>query len=243
MRTFYLILFAIVITLSLPQAPAAAGTERDFGLYLTDEGEAVPSPVVKTEAREVLRGFVGWVDVIQIFANPFAETIEATYVFPLPEGVSQVAPGELSRRLIPPGDPVISVAPPADAERATAEDFEAFFAGGADCLAPSALRSVNAVANTMLELNVDTIEPATEVYAHSPELGWDRIALQPIDDERVLWDALMVVDSDVAPGAYEVLVVVRDAAGNRLTQTLEVLVLGRSGDLESVSALNGEVLR
>lgn len=235
--------------------------------------------------------------------QPSEPLIPVAQQLPLPEGVSRAALGELSRRQIPPGDPIISIAAPSDAKRVTAyfpfglvkelhydnhrhlwrgrflvpagiadgnytvrvvielsdgttrvrlepftldsqtEDFEAFFTGGADCQDPSALRRVNSVADTMLELNVDAIEPAMEVYAHSLELGWDRIALQPIDDEHILWDALMVVDSDVVPGAYEVLVVVRDAAGNRLTQTLEVQVLGRSGDLESVSAANGEVFR
>lgn len=47
--------------------------------------ESVPLPLEHTDVHAVVSGYVGTVDVIQEFANPFDEKIEAIYLFPLPE--------------------------------------------------------------------------------------------------------------------------------------------------------------
>jgi hypothetical protein len=75
---------------------------------------------------------------------------------------------------------------------------------------------------------VDAVEPAFEVYVHCPELGWERIRLEADDDERIDWSAELEVPEDAITGRYEVLVVVRDAAGNRLEQTVTIHVQGES---------------
>ncbi|MEM6731660.1 MAG: hypothetical protein AAF658_08895, partial [Myxococcota bacterium] len=204
---------------------------------------------------------------------------------PLPDGVSRRALGSLSRRAIPPGDPILSVAAPADAKRVTAyfpfglvkelrydttreawrgrflvpagipdgeyqilvvieladgstvkrhepytldssaAEFVAFFADGEEW-SPERNRAASTSLGAMVELNVDAIEPATEVYVHCTELGWNRVPLAPLDEEQVLWDALMVVDERVSPGHYTLQVVVRDLAGNRLSRELTLTVLG-----------------
>lgn len=217
---------------------------------------------------------------------PQEPLIPVAQLLPLPDGVSRLALGSLSRRHIPPGDPIISIAAPSDAKRVTAyfpfglvkelhfdsvrdvwrgrflvpagvpdgdytilvvieladgstvtrkepyrldsstEDFVAYFADGESCDQHEVDRVASVSALSMVELSVDAIEPATEVYAHSAELGWNRLALTPIDDQQVLWDGLMTLGPDVSAGTYRVLVVVRDAAGNRLSREVILEVTG-----------------
>jgi len=45
----------------------------------------VPLPLRHTDVHAVITGYVGSVDVTQQFENPYAEKIEAVYMFPLPE--------------------------------------------------------------------------------------------------------------------------------------------------------------
>jgi Ca-activated chloride channel family protein len=83
-------------------------------------------------------------------------------------------------------------------------------------------------AGTGVDVSVDTVEPAHEVYVHCPELGWERVMLEAEDDGRIDWAAELQVPEDALTGRYEVLVVVRDAAGNRLERTLTLHVQGES---------------
>lgn len=50
-----------------------------------EEEKALVFPLKHTEVEAEISGFVSRVKVIQTFENPFKETIEAVYVFPLPE--------------------------------------------------------------------------------------------------------------------------------------------------------------
>ena len=75
---------------------------------------------------------------------------------------------------------------------------------------------------------VDAVEPAHEVYVNCPELGWERVQLESEDDRNVDWVVELLVPEDAPTGRYEVTVVVRDAAGNRLEQTVTIHVQGES---------------
>ena len=192
---------------------------------------------------------------------------------PLPDGVTRRALGCLSRRFIPPGDPVISVAAPADARRVTAYfpfglvkelrfdeqrdlwrgrflvpagipdgqyavlvvmelanglllHHQQFFA--LDSQAEEFFVDLNSdtiTAGGILEIRVDAVEPAAEVYVDCPLLGWERFTLEPDDPEdKVDWSGELGVPEDAEPGRYEVLVVVRDRAGNRLEETVTIFV-------------------
>ncbi len=68
---------------SASDADSAPGS----GALLARRSEAekeVPCPLEHTDVRAHIVGYVGTVDVTQRFKNPFAEKIEAVYVFPLP---------------------------------------------------------------------------------------------------------------------------------------------------------------
>jgi Ca-activated chloride channel family protein len=208
--------------------------------------------------------------------KPREPLIPVSQRLPLPDGVTERALGCLSRQLIPPGDPILSVGAPADAARVTAyfpfglvkdlaydqkrEVWRGRFlvpAGIPDGVytvlvaveledgrvvydrIPYVLDSraeefivefSNEVARagTGVDVSVDTVEPAHEVYVHCPELGWERVMLEAEDDGRIDWAAELQVPEDALTGRYEVLVVVRDAAGNRLERTLTLHVQGES---------------
>jgi Ca-activated chloride channel family protein len=66
-------------------ARADADTTAQFGLYLPGEKAPIPLPLFGTKVRGTLRGFVAEVEVTQTFVTPYDQTIEAIYVFPLPE--------------------------------------------------------------------------------------------------------------------------------------------------------------
>lgn len=53
--------------------------------YVPASGKDVPLPLGRTDVRAHVSGHVASVDVAQTYSNPFKETIEALYVFPLPE--------------------------------------------------------------------------------------------------------------------------------------------------------------
>ena len=76
-----------------------------------------------------------------------------------------------------------------------------------------------------VEIHVDAVEPAEEVYADCPGLGWDRVQLEPADGKRRIdWVAWLPIPQDAAAGVHRVTVVVRDKAGNRLERTLTIHV-------------------
>jgi Ca-activated chloride channel family protein len=72
--------------------------ERQMGgLYVeSPPGEAIVLPLKHTDVTAKIAGNVSRVEVIQTFANPFTTTLEATYVFPLPD---QAAVDEMEIRL------------------------------------------------------------------------------------------------------------------------------------------------
>lgn len=202
-----------------------------------------------------------------------APLIPVAQRLPLPEDVSSRALGALSRRDIPPGDPIISIAAPADAKRVTAyfpfgliEDlhydavrdvWRARFlvpagipdgdyvivvriehADGRVQIRKEAYTLDSSAAEFTFEVDepyvqaggrvtfeVDTIEPAHEVYAHAEALGWMRVALAP-DAEGVRWRGTLKVPDGVKLGEHTVMLVVRDLAGNRLEAFTGVFVDG-----------------
>lgn len=208
--------------------------------------------------------------------RPTQPLIPVSQRLPLPDGVTERALGCLSRQLIPPGDPIISVGAPADAARVTAyfpfglvrdlaydrkrgvwrgrflvpagipdgvytvliavelEDGRVVYDRVAYVLDSRAEEffvefSDEVVgAGAGVDVYVDTVEPAAEVYVHCPELGWERVRLEADDDGRIDWTAELEVPPDAITGRYEVLVVVRDAAGNRLEQSVTIHVRGGS---------------
>jgi Ca-activated chloride channel family protein len=74
---------------------------------------------------------------------------------------------------------------------------------------------------------VDTIEAAAEVYIHCETLGWRRVAMvaEPAS-QSVRWNKWLKVKRDAPAGQHEVLVVMRDLAGNRIEQRVTVTVAG-----------------
>ncbi len=208
--------------------------------------------------------------------KPTQPLIPVSQRLPLPDGVTERALGCLSRQLIPPGDPIISVGAPADAARVTAyfpfglvkdlawdrkrelwrgrflvpagipdgvytvlvavelEDGQVVYDRVLYVLDSRAEEFVVEFSDEVvkagegLDVYVDAVEPAHEVYVNCPELGWERIRLEAEDDRSIDWVAELQVPEDALTGRYEVLVVVRDAAGNRLEQTVTIHVQGES---------------
>jgi Ca-activated chloride channel family protein len=204
------------------------------------------------------------VDREQVVRQPTEPLIPVHQLVPLPEGVSRLALAELSRHDIPPGDPILEVAAPADARRVTAT----FPFGLVKELSYDAQRSIwrgrflvpegvpdgnysvlvvieladgslverrepyvldskaedfgvelapkPARAGKMVGVKVDSVESAEEVYVHSLELGWLRRNLAAKDREH--WTGRLRVPATTPAGDYDVLVVVRDRAGNRTEQ-------------------------
>ena len=68
----------------------------------------------------------------------------------------------------------------------------------------------------LLTVKVDSVEAADEVYVHCRELGWLRQVLST--EDGVHWTARVRVPGDITKGDYQLLVVVRDRAGNRAEQ-------------------------
>jgi len=52
------------------------------------EGENVPLPLKRTEVNASVAGYIGSVEVVQQFHNPYSSKIEAVYVFPLPHNAA-----------------------------------------------------------------------------------------------------------------------------------------------------------
>lgn len=68
--------------------PAPADPDQDPGtgclVVIDDEQKEIPVPLEHTDVHARIEGYVASVDVRQRFHNPFTQTIEAEYVFPLP---------------------------------------------------------------------------------------------------------------------------------------------------------------
>jgi Ca-activated chloride channel family protein len=71
-------------------------------------------------------------------------------------------------------------------------------------------------AGKLVDITIDSVEPADEVYVHCPELGWQRLVLASKD--FVTWTARLRVPAVTTPGEYRIMLVVRDRAGNRAEQ-------------------------
>ena len=67
-----------------------------------------------------------------------------------------------------------------------------------------------------MTVKVDSVEPADEVYVHCRGLGWLRQVLST--EDGIHWTARVRIPSDITKGDYDVLLVVRDRAGNRAEQ-------------------------
>lgn len=77
-------------------------------------------------------------------------------------------------------------------------------------------------------LEVDAVEPATEVYIHCEELGWNRVEMIAKDkNDPIDWHKWMKVPRGAPTGPHEVLVVMRDLAGNRFEQKVTVTVVSK----------------
>ncbi len=63
----------------------APGRIPQLMVAVDGEAGALPLPLEHTAVFAELTGYIGRVDVVQTYRNPFAEPIEAVYTFPLPE--------------------------------------------------------------------------------------------------------------------------------------------------------------
>jgi Ca-activated chloride channel family protein len=69
----------------------AAATDESPGsgtLMAKVEEKEVPMPLKHTEVRASVAGYIGSVEVVQQFHNPYSSKIEAVYVFPLPHNAA-----------------------------------------------------------------------------------------------------------------------------------------------------------
>jgi Ca-activated chloride channel family protein len=78
----------------------ASGTTAHTGLGAQDEspgsgtlmteveGQKIPMPLKHTDVRASVAGYLGSVEVVQQFHNPYSSKIEAVYVFPLPHNAA-----------------------------------------------------------------------------------------------------------------------------------------------------------
>lgn len=78
-----------VITRSSNSAASKSEDTPGSGALMTRiAGKPVPMPLKHTDVRASVNGFIGSVEVIQQFHNPYASKIEALYVFPLPHNAA-----------------------------------------------------------------------------------------------------------------------------------------------------------
>ena len=79
-----------VIQKAEPDTPAYGGSAPGTGVLRARlaEGEEVAVPLEHTNVTATIAGYIATVDVTQEYHNPFAEKIEAVYVFPLPENAA-----------------------------------------------------------------------------------------------------------------------------------------------------------
>ncbi len=63
-------------------------TPGSGALMIEISGKPVPMPLKHTDVRASVSGFIGSVEVVQQFHNPYSSKIEAVYVFPLPHNAA-----------------------------------------------------------------------------------------------------------------------------------------------------------
>lgn len=74
-----------------PSHPASAPAEDIPGsgaLLAEVHDQEVPMPLKHTDVRASISGYIGSVEVVQQFLNPYSSKIEAVYVFPLPQNAA-----------------------------------------------------------------------------------------------------------------------------------------------------------
>ncbi len=80
-------LWVIARSSASPAAPAD-DTPGSGALMTEIEGKQVPMPLKHTDVRATVSGYIGAVEVVQQFHNPYSSKIEAVYVFPLPHNAA-----------------------------------------------------------------------------------------------------------------------------------------------------------
>lgn len=269
-----------IVLPNVAERPEIASLWARAMITMWDDEETVSPGARKEEitltalTHHLMSKYTSFVAVDKEVVRPqTAPLIPIAQRIPLPEGVSRNALGDLSRREIPPGDPIIQVTAPADAVSVTAffpfglvkpltyddgrglwrgrflvpagipdgyykiviavetVDEEVFYRNEVYHLDSKAeeficnLKKVRVQAGKGFTLKVDSIEAADEVYAHSKDLGIFRVALEPVDgDKRVDWSKWLKVAKDTTAKVYTLQVVMRDGAGNRVEQQIEVQV-------------------
>ncbi|HEY9171357.1 MAG TPA: VIT domain-containing protein [Verrucomicrobiae bacterium] len=71
-----------------PASPPSDDTPGSGTLMTEVEGRQVPMPLKHTDVRATVSGYIGTVEVVQQFHNPYSGKIEAIYVFPLPHNAA-----------------------------------------------------------------------------------------------------------------------------------------------------------
>lgn len=59
--------------------------QQPSGLYLQNSNQQIAFPLKHTEVKAKIDGNISRVEVTQSFENPFTTTLEAVYIFPLPD--------------------------------------------------------------------------------------------------------------------------------------------------------------
>lgn len=59
--------------------------QQTSGLYLQNSSQQIAFPLKHTEVKAKIAGNISRVEVTQSFENPFTTTLEAVYIFPLPD--------------------------------------------------------------------------------------------------------------------------------------------------------------
>jgi Ca-activated chloride channel family protein len=78
-----------VVARSSDRAPQPADDSPGAGALVTEiEGKQIPLPLKHTDVRATVSGYIGAVEVVQQFHNPYSSKIEAVYVFPLPHNAA-----------------------------------------------------------------------------------------------------------------------------------------------------------
>ena len=78
-----------VVARSSQPAPQPTDDTPGSGMLMTEiEGKQIPMPLKHTDVRATVSGYLGAVEVVQQFHNPYASKIEAVYVFPLPHNAA-----------------------------------------------------------------------------------------------------------------------------------------------------------
>src|SRR5688572_23630175 len=74
----------VIARSSEPLSPTDEDSPGSGALMTEIEGKEIPMPLKHTDVRAYVSGYIGSVQVVQQFHNPYDTKIEAVYVFPLP---------------------------------------------------------------------------------------------------------------------------------------------------------------